>query len=263
MLLRIAMPTLGRSPWWSDAVDSAIAIRESERVVVCPDVSKLSAGAGRVERDCGMGLYAAVNTGLRAAGEWSLGTYLNDDDRLVAAGVERARDVLESNREIGAVFGRVRMIDGDGARVTEIPVARRGADLGSLLAAGIVPLAQPGTIFRREMFEALGGFNESWRAAGDMEFFLRAWRGGWRFEFVDACVAEFRVHDGQISRQVAVVAAEQDRLVALARENQLWIRGARGAKWRFRLSNVAGYVARVRRHGLVSMESLYRTGGKA
>lgn len=256
------MPTLGRSRWWSEAADSAASLPGCERVVACPE-QIFPAGPGqRVVRDEGGGLYAAVNAGLRAAGDWDVGTYLNDDDRLVASGVTEALRCLESDRRIGAVFGRVHMISGGGGRVAEIPVARNGADLGPLLSAGIVPLAQPGTVFRREMFDGVGGFDATWSAAGDMEFFMRAWRGGWRFEFVDVCVAEFRVHAGQISQRTAVVSAESARLVGLAREIPAWIDAARAAKWRFRWNNAGIYAARLRRHGFVSMDRLYQKGGR-
>lgn len=260
MNFRIAMPTLGRSRWWSEAMASIDAIPDCERIVVSPNQAFLAGLDQQGVHDEGGGLYAAVNAGLRASGDWKVGTYLNDDDRLVASGVSEALRYLETDARIGAVFGRVNMIDGSGLRVAEIPVARRGADLGALLSAGIVPLAQPGTVFRRAMFVELGGFDPAWHAAGDMEFFMRAWRAGWGFAFVDACVAEFRVHQKQISQRTGIVSEERDRLVGLARGIPAWTGAARAAKWRFRFANAGVYAERVRRHGFVSMDRLYRKG---
>lgn len=258
MKLRIVMPTLGGSRWWAEAAGSAADISSSERVVVSPIEPPEEANARRWLRDESAGLYAAVNAGLRAPGDWMFGTYLNDDDRLLAEGIFAARSRMESDASVGAVFGRVWLINGDGKRLAQIPVARRGEDLGPLVAAGVVPLAQPGTVFRREMFEALGGFEASMRAAGDLEFFLRAWRAGWRFEFVEACVAEFRVHAAQLSQQAALVAEEKRRCVAAARGIADWRKQARGAKWRFRCANTGVYLDRWRRHGFASMDSLQR-----
>jgi cellulose synthase/poly-beta-1,6-N-acetylglucosamine synthase-like glycosyltransferase len=262
MHLRIVMPTLGRSLWWLEAQDSASTIKQSEQVVVCTEEVFLTGMSGRRIRDKGTGLYAAVNTGLGASGDWAIGTYLNDDDRLIAAGIHKARQRLYSDKRIGAVFGRVHLINQYGVRITEIPVARRGHDLGSLLSTGIIPLAQPGTIFRRELFEGVGGFNESWFAAGDMEFFLRALHDNWRFEFVDASLAEFRVHPTQISQNGELVRRERDRLFDLARKNNSWRALARCAKLRFKYGNLGLYIARLRRHGFISMEKLYKIGGQ-
>lgn len=263
MHLRIAMPTLGDSPWWQDAAASTDRLADTERVVVCPRELAVGSDNWRWLRDAGEGLYAAVNAGLRAPGAWDVGTYLNDDDRLVAAGVDQALARLKSDASLGAVFGRVHLINSTGERVTEIPMAHRGDDLGPLFATGIIPLAQPGTLFRREMFESLGGFDTDWKAAGDMEFFMRALRAGWRFEFVDSCVAEFRVHPAQISRKTVVVEAERTRLIERARQEDAWSATARAATRRFRLQNIAIYVARVRRHGFASMDRLYREGAGA
>lgn len=258
MNLRIVMPTLGGSRWWAEAAGSAADISSSERVVVSPVEPPEKANARRWLRDESAGLYAAVNAGLRAPGDWMLGTYLNDDDRLLAEGIYAARRRMESDASVGAVFGRVWLIDGDGKRLAQIPIARGGEDLGPLVAAGVVPLAQPGTVFRREMFEALGGFDATMRAAGDLDFFLRAWRAGWRFEFTDADVAEFRVHPAQISQRAALVAEEKGRCVAAAREIVDWRKQACGAKWRFRCANAGLYFDRWRRHGFASMEKLQR-----
>jgi hypothetical protein len=260
MKLRIVMPTLGQSRWWPEVTRSAAGIPEAERVVVCPVDPAGRSSETRWVRDSSAGLYAAVNSGLRAPGDWTLGTYLNDDDLLVPAGVQAAIQLLENERELGAVFGRVHLVDEQGARFAEIPVARRAEDLGPLVAAGIVPLAQPGTVFRRAVFESLGGFDEGWRAAGDIAFFLQAWRAGWKFAFVDAVVAEFRVHSEQISQQAGLVQREKTRLVDVARAVPEWRKAAGAAKWRFRAANLGVYFARLRGHGFVSMSGLQRAG---
>ena len=99
---------------------------------------------------------------------------------------------------------------------TALPVARRGQDLPALLARGIMPLAQPGTVIRRSLVERLGGFDETFRSAGDLDFFVRALAAGARFEFVDARVADFRLHAGQLSKNRAEVEAKLKVEVVLA-----------------------------------------------
>ena len=261
MNLRVVMPTLGRSPWWSDAVVSVAALPACHAVVVSPDASAVGLPGWVSVPDKGDGLYAAINLGFAMRGDWELGTYLNDDDQLVPQGVARARALLEGSPEIGAVFGRVEVVDSRGVLLTEIPVARRSADIGPLFAAGIISLAQPGTLFRRGLFEALEGFDQEWRAAGDMDFFMRAARSGVRFAFIDEVVARFRLHAGQISQRTSLVALEKRRLVEIARAVPGWRSAAWCSKWRFRCDNVPLYLARLRRHGLVSMETIYRSGG--
>ena len=261
MSLRIVTPTLGQSPWLDQTLATAAPwAGQGGRIVVAPPgrcglLAAVCAGA-RVLPQTGAGLYAALNEGFRAPGDWTVGTWINDDDRLLPEGFSEALAVLERRPEVAAVFGRVTLIDGCGHQLGRIPVAHAGDDLGPLLAAGLVPLAQPGTVFRREVFQQLGGFDESLQAAGDMDFFRRALAAGFRFDFVDAGVAEFRVHGGQISQQVEARRRETAGLIGAARAVPDWARRARAAQWRFRWSNFCVYADRIRRHGFVSMERL-------
>ena len=258
--LRIVVPTLGHSPWLSESIGSSTAVSGAVVLVVPGDVvaARGLADSGVLQvSDQGSGLYSALNTGFCAPGGWSAGTWLNDDDRLVADGFRKALAVLESRPELSAVYGRVRLIDAEGHYLAEIPVARSGADLGPLLATGMIPLAQPGTVFRRDLFERLGGLDARYRAAGDMDFFQRALAAGLQFGFVDAVVAEFRVHGGQISKQSDLRRRETDAVSVAARAVHGWADRARWARWRFRWRNLGVYADRVRRHGFVSMERLY------
>jgi GT2 family glycosyltransferase len=261
MKLRIVTPTLGQSPWLNETLASAVlSTAQTECIVVAPSTQcRPLATVGdfaRILPQSGTGLYDALNDGFRAPGDWSLGTWINDDDRLLPKGFSAALAALERRQDLAAVFGRVKLIDANGRCFAKIPIAHSGDDLGPLLAAGLVPLAQPGMVFRREMFERLGGFDDSLRSAGDMEFVYRALVAGYRFGFVDAWLAEFRVHSGQITQQVDVRHRETAAIVTAARAVPDWICRAHVARWRFRWNNLGAYADRLRRHGFLSMERL-------
>ena len=167
-------------------------------------------------------------------------------------GLWLARQFLE---EDGAdiVFGRVRLIDGSGRRIGELPVARRGTDVGALWARGIIPFAQPGTVIRRRIWDKVGGFDLSYRNAGDLDFFVRAHAAGARFAFVDAEVAAFRLSAGQLSKRRTEVEAESARALRIIPKQSASL----AALWRFRRGNLGVYFERIRRHGWVSMRELY------
>jgi hypothetical protein len=151
------------------------------------------------------------------------------------------------------VFGRVKLLDAASARIGELPVARRGTDVGALWAHGIIPFAQPGTLIRRGIWDKVGGFDLSYRNAGDLDFFVRAHAAGARFAFVDAEVAAFRLSAGQLSKRRAEVEAESARALRIIPTQS----ASRAALWRFRLGNLGVYFRRIRRHGWVSMRELY------
>ena len=259
MKLRIVTATRGESPFWPQAAASvAQSVPAAEHVVVCRE-SRLPEVIKERPVICGVaektsGLYAALNQGLRdPAGDWDAFTWLNDDDLLLAPGFASLVAELERQPAIDILYGGVDLINGRGEPIGALPVARRGGDLAALLRRGIVPLAQPGTVIRRSCFERLGGFDESYWLAGDLDFFVRALAAGARFGFVPAQVAAFRLSAGQLSKQRAGMETET------ARALQPLGNGRRkpGALLRFRLGNLGVYLDRLRRHGWVSMRDLY------
>jgi GT2 family glycosyltransferase len=259
MSLRVITATRGYSALLGATAASVVAVPGARHVLVCPaamgaELARRFPG-GTLLAETGKGLYTALNTGLEATGDEEFVTWINDDDLLVPAGVAAALKLLAADASLGAVYGRVDLIDANGDRLGELPVAHRAEDLLPLIAAGVMPLAQPGTIFRRSALAAVGRFDPSFRLAGDLDFFARALRAGVRFAFLDTAVAQFRLHGGQLSKDEAATAAEHARVVdALPRMPGL------AARWRFRFANLPVYLERVRRHGFVSMRSLYRHG---
>lgn len=203
--------------------------------------------------EAGGGLYTALNTGLAALGDAEVFTWINDDDVLCPAGFVAAVDLLRKDASLGIVYGRVALMDGSGHRLGELPVAHRPGDLPALLASGIMPLAQPGTVVRRGVEQQAGLFDVSFRLAGDLDFFVRALRTGVDFGFIDAEVARFRLHAGQLSKDEAAAIREHERAVARLPAQAAW-----PARFRFRRDNLPVYLERIRRHGFVSMRSLYR-----
>lgn len=261
MNLLVLTPTLGRGSFLAETIRSVRALpARVQHLLICPADAETAmrtlAPGARVVAQSGSGLYVALNTGLAAAGDdWDAVTWINDDDVLCAEGVTTAMNWLETGPAIGVVYGRVGLMNDAGGRLGELPVARRPGDLPALLAGGIMPLAQPGTIIRGNVARQLGGFDAGYRLAGDLDYFVRALRAGAGFAFVSAEVARFRLRAGQLSKDEPAVAAEFARAVAGLPPGPF-----HAARRRFRWDNRWVYLERVRRHGFVRMQSLYRHG---
>lgn len=259
MSLRVITATRGYSVHLAATAASVAAVPGTRHVLVCPaamgsELARKFPG-GTLLAEGGKGLYAALNTGLDAPGDEELVTWLNDDDLLEPAGVAAARELFARDASLGAVYGRVDLIDAGGLRLGELPVAHHAADLLPLIAAGVMPLAQPGTIFRRSALAGVGRFDPTFRLAGDLDLFARALQADLPFAFLDQPVAQFRLHGGQLSKDEDNARREHARVVAaLPRLPAL------GARWRFRLANLPVYLERIRRHGFKRMHTLYRHG---
>lgn len=143
-------------------------------------------------------LYQAVNEALRGAKqEWL--TYLNGDDLIYSDVVKAA--LQEFGAAADVIYGCIDYIDFLG-RFLGSWTSPPPREFVSLAAAGIMPIPQQGTMFRRRVFEKLNGFDLRYRYSGDFDFFLRAKLQG--FTFIRRSIpriAAFRLHSGQISQK--------------------------------------------------------------
>lgn len=191
-------------------------------------------------------MYHAINEGLRqTASEWV--TYLNSDDfvysdtyqRLIATGMASGADV---------VYGGGDFVDAQGRLLYSLkaPAPRALRAMFNAMFFGFMPHA---AVFRKAVFEELGGFDESFRHIADMEFFARACLVGRQFAAAPGPpVAAFRIHAGQISaKERDVVRNERARL------KTKWGHTSGVAGWwaiaRWRLGNVREYLLRWLRTG--------------
>lgn len=193
----------------------------------------------RVEH-CGGGMYAALNHGFRLLrSDWF--TWINADDLLYA---DRLAGRLQSAGNADVLYGPVDFIDLAG-RFVHSWTSASPADLLPLYQAGYSPLLQQGTLFRRRVFETIGGFDETYQFVGDADFWWRALEAGMSFHrCTHPPVAAFRLHGGQLSqRHASPMRAEHDRMVdahgGRRRSLRSWL-----ALCRFRGRNLPSYLVR-------------------
>lgn len=157
-------------------------------------------------------MYRAINAGLHQLdAEWV--TYLNSDDvvfadsyaRLVARGEEQ---------QASFVYGDCDFVDNEGRFlfVMKSPPAGRLPGLVRLspLFRGRVGFGQPAAIYRKNVFEELGGFDERYRNIGDTDFFFRLVTSGRPVaKLRRPPVAAFRLHPSQLSNRLAANMKEE------------------------------------------------------
>jgi glycosyltransferase involved in cell wall biosynthesis len=130
----------------------------------------------------------AVNKGFAMARGEIFG-WLNSDDLYLPGAIAAAVEMLLESG-CGLVHGGWRRIDEHGRSIGDVEAVpfdlRRQLDYANLVA-------QPGALFTRAAFEAVGGLDTSYRYAMDYELFLRI---GARFEVrhVDRVLGAYRYH---------------------------------------------------------------------
>lgn len=196
----------------------------------------------RVVSQPACGVYDAVNVGLAAVrGEWL--TYINADDILYASVLA---DRISSAAAHDVTYGPVDFIDVRARHLHRWHSARPSLLL-SVYRAGMSPLLQQGTLFRREVFERLGGFDTRWHLVADADFWFRALEHGYRFHRTTAAaVAAFRMHAHQLGRVYAAESREEHKAMTAHHGcHHRW--HGRLASLAWRAGNWRSYIARALR----------------
>jgi glycosyltransferase involved in cell wall biosynthesis len=188
----------------------------------------------------------AVNKGFRMA-EGKIFGWLNADDLYLPGAIRTGVDALRRTGS-GLVHGAWCQIDEDGVSIRE-RIEPVQFDLDAQLNERNA-VCQPGALFTREAFEAVGGLDPSYRYAMDYELWLKL---GSRFPVthVDAVLGAYRLHP--TSKTVAEKSGFWDETVRASR--------AHGGR-RFSTIYVDWYLprARPRRYRVVRVYRFVRAG---
>ena len=169
------------------------------------------------EKDGGQS--AALNKGFaRASGEYVF--WLNADDLLLPGTLPRVRDYLTAHPACRWLAGNLVYID---SQDRVLWCARDGQWYDALYRHAPVRVYGPTSIFRRELLETVGGFDESLHYVMDTDLWLRFRAAGARFERLSHYCWAFRVHEGSktagdlAGRTDPRMAEEQKRMYAANR----------------------------------------------
>jgi glycosyltransferase involved in cell wall biosynthesis len=152
------------------------------------------------------GISATLNTGVRLA----RGRYvarLDSDDEWLPDSLARETAVLNEQLDVGLVYGRAQAMDAAGRPLpsTRGYALRYPADsFRSMLVDDSTNIS---VLVRRECFDRVGLFDESLTAHEDWDMWLRVARH-YRFAFVDAILARFRVHGANLTAPASPVFAQ-------------------------------------------------------
>src|SRR5688500_15899095 len=143
------------------------------------------------------GLAAARNRGLaEARGEYVV--FLDSDDRLVGGALEVGVRELEAHPECAFVSGICRKITADGSVVPGWEQFRVMDDPYLELLRSC-PVYVPAVMYRRSVFDAVGCFDTSYRAAEDYDLYYRILES-FPVYCHDTLVAEIRRHEANMTR---------------------------------------------------------------
>lgn len=160
-------------------------------------------------------LTSAINLGMAtAAPHHEFVNWLNDDDLLEPGSLAATSGALDADRKAVVAFGACRYIDPQGR---ELWISQAGPWAPRILKWGPDLIPQPGMLVRRSAWSAVGGLDESFRFAFDLDLLLKLQKLG-RLVDVGAVVSSFRWHADSLTvgdRTTNIVESERAKRQAL------------------------------------------------
>ena len=234
----IVVPTLGKRP--EHLHDCLASIKqqspEPQIVLVGPDTASVRSAAD----DVGAAWLAdpgsqtrAINLGIASANQESrYVNWLGDDDLLEPGCIELTRTALANNPQATVSYGACRYIDESGK---ELWVSKAGPWASRILSWGPDLIPQPGMLVRLDAWHAVGGVDESYRFAFDLDLLLKLKRLGPLID-VGQIVSSFRWHPDSLTvgdRDTNLTESERAKRAALSPRMRalswIWERPVRGA----------------------------------
>ena len=237
-LASVVIPCYNQAHFLCEAIESVIAQSYPNFEIVVVDdgstdntfeVAARYQGV-RCIRQNNQGLSAARNSGLRGSrGDYLV--FLDADDRLLPNALEVGLEYLKAHPECAFVSGYYRLITIDGAPFWEkqLPCITRDHYI-ELLRTNYIGMHAT-VMYRRSVFESVGGFDTSLKACEDYNLYLRIAR-----HFPVHChsevVAEYRDHGSSMSRNSALMLKAT---LAVLRSQRKYVRRDKRYKKAYRI----------------------------
>ena len=209
-LVSVIIPCYNQAHFLKEAIESVLRqTYQHFEIIVIDDGSTDNTSevansypALRCIRQENWGLSSSRNVGLRESkGDYLL--FLDSDDRLLPEALEIGVECLRAHPECAFVFGLCNVIAGDGSLLrTQEPWVENDHYLALLRHNDIWCPAT--VIYRRDIFEIVGGFNTSLRPSGseDYDLYFRIVRN-FKVHCHNKVIAEYRRHGLNMSRNHA------------------------------------------------------------
>lgn len=210
-VVSVIIPCYNGAQFLSEAIDSTLAQTCLPlEVIVVDDGSTDNTGevAARYPgiqyiRQENQGASIARNTGLsRSQGDYLI--FLDHDDRLLPKAIEVGVNGLNTHPDCGFVFGFSQTIQADGSLLTQTQEERIETANYQLILSGRSLSPPASVMFRRTVFEAIGGFDPTFDPAEDYEFYLRVARA-FPIYCHNQVIAEYRRHENNLSGNIAKI----------------------------------------------------------
>lgn len=157
----------------------------------------------------------AINKGFRMAEGDILG-WLNADDELTPAALERVVRAAQRNPRAGLFYGDIEVFDASSSR--RVPPDSTDFTFTAMWRGNTI--SQPGTFWTRAAHETVGPIDEDFRLTMDYELWLRFAKAGIIAEYIPHVQARFEIHDASKTGTAGMLAFVEEEAAALRKHGE-------------------------------------------
>ena len=242
------VPTLGTNLTWLKQSLSSIRFSDldSEIVIVSKirnyDLNEIADDFGAILlEESGRGVYAAINQGVKFLYEKEIPifSFLGDDDVLLPGAGKNLLKAFDDPATLVS-YGQIWYVD------KELNILMKNPGYPKLhkfilWVPNLIP--NPGTLISVEAWHKIGGYNTTYRWAGDLDFWIKVRKLG-KIQFLDVPMSFFRWHDESLTAGQRELSISEATLVRTSHTTKyfLWLRKI----WEFFLTNIGEYLRKSR-----------------
>ena len=146
-------------------------------------------------------------------------TWIGDDDLLAAGSLDFLEKEFRNDKKLSLIYGACDYINSNGNKIGQNksgPWALGLAKLGPFLAP------QPGSLFRRHTFVAIGGLDPKLKLAFDFDLFMGLKKHG-KVQYINKTLASFRWHEDSLSVGQRKTSVKEASIVRI-KHASCWLR---------------------------------------
>jgi glycosyltransferase involved in cell wall biosynthesis len=140
-----------------------------------------------------LGLVKALNYGVSLA-KYDLIVRFDSDDICLDNRLELQLGFLKKNIDIDVLGGNIEVIDYSDQKLFIRKYPRSHSEISKSIHIDC-PIAHPSVIFKKAIFEKVGGYDENFKFAEDIDFWLRCFNYGARFSNLQLPIIKYRQND--------------------------------------------------------------------
>jgi glycosyltransferase involved in cell wall biosynthesis len=215
----VIIPVYNQGEFVANAIESALEQRYSplELIVVndgstdtTADRLKAYQQSARIIHQENRGAAAALNRGIRES-QGSLVCWLSADDEFLPGKIEAQVAAFHADPQIGMVHTGYERVDGTGAHIDETVEPMQAHPDPFVTVFWRNSLNGSTVMLRREVFDAVGGFDESLRADVDADMWMKIMRR-WEVSIVPGVYVRYRVHQNSLSANTSLMVSTMEEV---------------------------------------------------